>query len=329
MRILSGIQPTGQQYHIGNYLGAIKYWIQLQQNNDCFFMVADLHALTVPQDPEVLRKATLEKVAELLALGLEPEVCTIFVQSHILEHTELAWIFNTLTPLGDLQRMTQYKDKAKKYKGNVGAGLLMYPTLMAADILLYQTGGVPVGEDQKQHLEITRNIAQRFNARYGKTFILPEPIIPKEGARIKSLSDPKKKMSKSDPLDSQILLFDEPEAIRRKIAKAVTDTGKEVRYNPSKKPGISNLLAIYSLFAEQPIQNIEKQFAGKGYGAFKKALAELLIEKLEPFQRKYQLFSTRDKYIEEILTRGARRASSIAQATMHEVREKVGLYSAA
>lgn len=326
MRILSGIQPTGQ-LHLGNYLGAIKQWIELQNQHDCFFTVVDLHALTVQQDPKEFSRATLEKVVELIASGLNPEQCVIFLQSHVKEHTELAWILNTITPVGELERMTQYKDKSKRNKENINAGLLTYPILQAADILLYQTQEVPVGKDQLQHIELTHTIARKFNNQFGKTFIEPKALVLPEGAKIMSLLDPTKKMSKSDGLPAYVSLFEEPESIRKKLMRATTDTGKEIAYNLTKKPGVSNLLAIYSLFTEQSIKDTEKQFLGKGYAALKKETAELLIDKLEPFRRKKKELQSRDLYLKEILKHGARKARSIASATMEDVRAKVGLLS--
>jgi len=324
MRILSGIQPTGQ-LHIGNYLGATKNWAELQAKHDCFFMVADLHALTATQDPKQFSKTTLAKFVELLSVGLNPEKCTIFVQSHIKEHTELAWIFSTLTPVGELERMTQFKDKAKKQHGNINAGLLTYPALMAADILLYKVQGVPVGKDQTQHLELTRSIAKKFNVTYGKTFPEPKTILVKEGAKIMSLKEPKKKMSKSDVPESFIGIFEEPESIHKKIQGAVTDTSKEIKYDPTKKPGISNLLTIYSLFSGELMPQVEKRFMGKEYAAFKKSLSDLLSKKLAPLQKKKKELDLRELYVKEILRQGEKRARSIAQNTMEEVREKVGL----
>ena len=324
MRILSGIQPTGQ-LHIGNYLGATKNWAELQAKHDCLFMVADLHALTTLQNPKQFSETTLAKFVELLSVGLNPEKCIIFLQSHIKEHTELAWIFSTLTPLGELERMIQFKDKAKKQRGNINAGLLTYPTLMAADILLYKTQGVPVGKDQTQHLELTRTIAKKFNSTYGKTFPEPETILVKEGAKIMSLKEPKKKMSKSDAPESFIGIFEEPDSIVKKIRGAVTDTGKEIKYDPIKKPGISNLLTIYSLFSDESLSQAEKRFKGKEYATFKKSLADLLIQKLEPPRKKKKELDSRELYVKEILRHGEERAHSIAKATMEEVREKVGL----
>ena len=324
MRILSGIQPTGQM-HIGNYLGAVKQWTELQAQHECFFLVVDLHALTVEQNPREFAKATMEKVVELISVGLNPEKCVLFLQSHIKEHTELAWIFSTITPIAELERMTQYKDKAKKNKKNINTGLLTYPILMAADILLYQTQSVPVGKDQTQHLELTRVIARKFNKLYGNTFVEPETLVSKEGAKIMSLQDPKKKMSKSDGPQAYVSLFEEPASIRKKLMRAITDAGKEIVYNPSKKPGISNLLTIYSLFAEESLKDVEKQFRGKGYAGLKKSVADLLIDKLEPFRRKKKELLVRNLYLKEILKSGARKAQSVAEATMEDVRSKIGL----
>jgi len=324
MIVLSGIQPTGQM-HIGNYLGAVKHWTELQEQHDCFFPVVDLHALTVEQNPKEFSKTTLAKVVELLSVGLSPERCVIFLQSHVKQHTELAWIFNTITPIAELERMTQYKDKSEKHKKNANAGLLTYPTLMAADILLYRTQEVPVGKDQMQHLELTRLIARKFNNLYGKTFREPEALVPKQGEKIMSLSDPKRKMSKSDGAQSYISLFEEPVSIRKKLMRATTDTGKEITYNPTKKPGVSNLLTIYSLFAEESLKDAEKHFQGKGYAALKKDVAELLIDKLDPFRRKKKELLTRDLYLKEILKHGAKKATSVAEATMEDVRSKIGL----
>ncbi|HUV81299.1 MAG TPA: tryptophan--tRNA ligase [Patescibacteria group bacterium] len=324
MRIFSGIQPTGK-LHIGNYLGAINQWLELQAENECIFCIVDLHALTVPYDPKTLQELILEKAVIYLAAGINPEKSIIFVQSHVKEHSELAWLLNTITPLGDLSRMTQYKEKAKKFKKNLNAGLLDYPVLMAADILLYKTETVPVGEDQKQHVELARTIARKFNQRFGETFKIPEAKLPKIGARIMSLKDPKRKMSKSDPPESQIGLFDEPEEIRKKIMTAVTDTGKVVKYDPVKKAGISNLLTIYSVFSGKTVKEIEKKFKEKGYANFKKSLSDLLIDSLEPFRRKKKELLTREVYVKEILSQGARRAQTIAQSTMQEVKKKMGL----
>lgn len=324
MRIFSGIQPTGT-IHIGNYLGAIKQWIELQEKNDCIFCVVDLHALTAPFDPKKLQERILEKVITYLAAGVDPEKSIIFVQSHVKEHTELNWLLNAVTPVGDLTRMTQYKEKSKKYVQNLNAGLLNYPILMAADILLYQTELVPVGEDQVQHVELARTIAKKFNQKFGDTFKIPEPKLPKMGARIMSLIEPAKKMSKSDSPESYVGLFDEPEAIKEKIMRATTDSGKIIKYNPKLKPGLSNLLIIYSLFSGKTMKEIEKKFKNKGYSDFKKSLAELLINYLEPFRKKRKELLSREVYLTEILEQGAKRAQIIAQSTLQEAKKKMGL----
>ncbi len=337
MRIVSGIQPTSQ-LHIGNYLGAIKQWIPLQQNNECVFFIADLHALTVPYDPKKLQEAILQTVIAYIAAGIDPEKSVIFVQSQVKEHAELCWLLNTITPVGELERMTQYKDKSKKFKENINAGLLDYPVLMAADVLLYKAGAIPVGKDQQQHVELARSIAKKFNQKFaspasslregaGQTFKEPEALMLKEGSKIMSLTDPKKKMSKSDDPKSCLFLFDSPEDITKKILAAQTDSGKEVLYNITKKPGISNLLTIYSLISGKTTQELEKEFKGKGYGAFKKSLAEALVNYLEPFRRKQKELLSREVYVQEILRQGQAKALTMAQETMKEVKEKMGLSS--
>lgn len=324
MRIFSGIRPTGE-LHIGNYLGAIKQWIELQESNECIFCIVDLHAITTPYKPEELQKNILELTTTYLAAGLNPEKCILFVQSQVKEHSELAWLFGTIVPLGELQRMTQFKEKSKKHPEYVNAGLFNYPILMAADILLYQTDLVPVGKDQQQHVELTREVARHFNKKFGKVFKEPKCLLPKSGEKIMSLQNPKKKMSKTDNPQGCIELFDEPEIIQKKIMSAVTDTDKQIKYSPSRKPGISNLLTIYSLFSEKDIKETEKKFKGKGYADFKKSLVQLLIERLEPFRRKRKEFESREVYIKEILNQGKNRAQSIAQITMQEVKKKMGL----
>ena len=323
MRILSGIQPTGSM-HIGSYIGAVSQWKKLQETGECLFFIADLHALTVPQNPKEFPSQVMQTAVEMIAAGLDPEKSIIFVQSEVKEHTELYWLLSTLTPLGELERMTQYKNKSKQFKENINAGLLNYPVLQAADILLYQIDSVPVGEDQKQHLELTRTLAKKFNQKYGETFKIPDALTLKIGAKIMALNDPKKKMSKSQP-ESCLFLFDEPEVIKKKIMSAVTDTGKAIKYDPDKKPGISNLLAIYSLVGQKPISELEKKFKNKGYGDFKKSLTELLILKFEPFRLKKKELLSREVYIKEILERGRKKAQFIAQATMQDVRKKMGL----
>ncbi len=324
MRILSDIQPTGN-IHLGNYLGAIKQWAELQHEHDCIYPIVDLHALTIPYETKELQNKIKEVAVVLLAAGLDPDKVIMFVQSEVKEHTELAWLLETITPLGELERMTQYKDKAKKFTANINAGLLNYPVLMAADILLYKSEGVPVGRDQEQHVELTRTIAKKFNQKFGQTFKEPRSIILEEGAKIMSLVDPKRKMSKSDEPKSYISLFDSPEDITKKIMSATTDSGKDIKYNITKKPGISNLLIIYSLLTGKTTQELEKQFAGKNYGDFKKSLAEVVVNYLEPFRRKQKELATREMYVQEILKQGATKASVIAKATMAEVKEKMGL----
>lgn len=297
----------------------------MQDKNECVFCIVDLHAMTTPYDPKELQKNILEATAIYLAAGINPEKSVMFVQSEVKEHTELAWLLGTITPMGELSRMTQYKEKSKQHKDYINAGLFNYPVLMAADILLYKGEAVPVGKDQEQHVELARTIAKKFNQKFGDTFPEPESILPKTGAKIMSLTDPKKKMSKSDDPKSCISLFDSPEDIQKKIMSAETDSGKEVLYNVTKKPGISNLLTIYSLLTDRTTQDIEKEFKGKGYGDFKKALAKVVIDYLEPFRRKQKELQTRDVYVKDILSKGASRARIIAETTMKEVREKMGL----
>jgi len=324
MRIFSGIRPTSE-LHIGNYLGAIKQWLLLQENNECIFCVVDLHGITTPYNPEDLQKNIFEIAIAYLAVGLNPEKSIIFIQSQVKEHTELAWLLGTITPLGELKRMTQFKEKSKKHPDYINAGLLNYPILMAADILLYQTDLVPVGKDQQQHVEFTRTIARKFNQKFGQTFKIPKTQLPKKGAKIMSLTEPRKKMSKSDPDDSRINIFDEPDKIKEKIMKATTDSDRIIKYNPIKKPGISNLITIYSLFSGKEIKEIEKEFEGKNYEEFKKALASLLITSLEPLRRKRKELLSREIFVREILEQGRKRAQSIALQTMEDVKKKMGI----
>lgn len=324
MKIFSGIQPSGD-IHIGNYIGAIKQWVELQNNNDCVFCIVDWHAITVPYEPKILQQKIKEVAAIYLTAGLSPEKNIIFTQSAVKEHTELAWLLNTITAIGDLQRMTQFKEKSEKQIKNICAGLLNYPVLMAADILLYQTEVVPVGQDQKQHVELAREIARRFNAKFGDTFTLPQAQIMKIGAKIMSLTEPTKKMSKSDKPESRIGLFDTPEQIKKKIGSATTDSGKEIKYNPAEKPGISNLLTIYSLLSNKTIKDLENEFAGQNYQTFKQKLTEFLIKKLEPFRTKKSEFEKNPAIIDKILANGASRAEKIAQGTMMKVRKNMGL----
>ena len=324
MRIFSGIRPSGD-IHIGNYLGAIKQWISLQEENECIFCIVDLHAITTPYEKKELEKKILETTAVYLAAGLDPEKSIIFIQSHVKEHSELAWLLGTITPLGELQRMTQFKEKSKKHIKHINAGLLNYPVLMAADILLYQTEAVPVGKDQQQHVELTRTIAKKFNQKFGTTFKVPKAILPKIGAKIMSLQNPKKKMSKSGNPKGYIALLDEPKDIRKKIMSAVTDLGKEITYNPKKKPAISNLLTIYSLFSGKSIKKLEKDFKDKGYAELKKSLAETLIISLEPFRKKRKELLSRKVYIEEILKQGKKKAQAIAWPVCQKIKDRMGL----
>lgn len=326
MRILSGIQPTGQ-LHIGNYLGAIKQWIELQKENECIFFIADLHSLTIPYNPAEFQKSVYEVATAYLAAGVDPEKSIFFVQSHVKEHAELCWLLNTICPIGELSRMTQYKEKAKQFKKDLNAGLLNYPILMAADVLLYKTQGVPVGKDQVQHTELARSLARKFNQKFGETFIEPEVILSKSGAKIMALNDPKKKMSKSLGPQSYISLFDDPEQIKKKIMSAVTDTGKTIEYSQTKKPGVSNLLTIHSLFSNKSIKQLEEEFKGRGYADLKKSLTDLLIKELEPFRKKKKELASREVYVEELLNKGAKRAKILAESTMKEVKKNMGLTS--
>lgn len=321
-RVFSGVQPSGD-IHIGNYLGAMRQFVALQDDYDCFFCVVDLHALTVPQDPVKLKKNTIELAALYMAIGLDPKKVTLFVQSHVSAHAELAWLLQCITYFGELSRMTQFKEKSKG-KESVSVGLFTYPDLMAADILLYKTHYVPVGEDQKQHLELTRDVAQRFNNRFGETFVIPEPMILKFGARIMSLTNPTKKMSKSDAdPNNRVNLLDDPDTIYRKIMKAVTDSESEIRLDWEKKPGISNLLTIYSLFTGMEVDEVVNKFKGQGYGTLKKELAEVVIDKLSVIQKNYRDIS--EEEVLRVLKEGAERAEAVAVETLKEVKEKMGL----
>lgn len=324
MRIVTGIRPLGK-FHIGNYLNTVKQYEELQEKNECIFFIANLHGLTTPFDSKTYSKEVLDKTVEVLASGLNPEKCIIYLQSTIKEVTELAWILSTVTPVGDLQRMTQFKEKSKKHIQNINAGLLNYPILMAADILIYQADLVPVGKDQEQHVELARTIARKFNKTFGQTFKEPRALILKASAKIMSLQEPEKKMSKSDASQTQINIFDEPENLKKKIMSAVTDTGKTIKYSPTLKPGISNLLTIYSLFNNKSIKEIEKKFKNKGYAFFKEQLADLLIEKLGPIRQKRKELLAREDYVKEIFNQGTKKAKVLAQSTMEEVRKKTGL----
>lgn len=322
MRVFSGIRPTGD-IHIGNYLAAIKQWIELQKKADCIFCIVDWHAITTPYDPKKIQKYIEEVALTYLVAGVNPKKSIFFVQSQVKEHVELAWLLGTIASVGELFRMTQYKEKSRDIKQSPSAGLLNYPVLMAADILLYQTDIVPVGADQKQHVELAREIARRFNKKFGKTFKLPKSRVPKIGAKIMSLQNPNKKMAKTGDPKGCIGLFDTPKEIKEKVMSAVTDPGKEIKYSPIKKPGLSNLLTIYSLFGKKTIKQLEKEFKDAGYEEFKKSLAQLLIESLEPFRKAKKEWS--DKEIKKFLDRGAKRARAIAQSTIIKVRKNMGL----
>ncbi|MDF2813811.1 MAG: tryptophanyl-tRNA synthetase [Paenibacillus sp.] len=321
-RVLSGIQPSGQ-LTLGNYIGALRNYVLLQEEHKCFFMVVDLHAITVPQDPAALREQTESVTALFLASGIDPAKASVFLQSHVRAHAELGWLLTTLTYMGELERMTQFKDKSSG-KDSIGAGLFTYPSLMAADILLYGTDLVPVGDDQKQHLELTRDLAGRFNQRFGDTFRIPEPFIPKVGARIMSLDDASKKMSKSNPnAGSYIAMLDEPAVIRKKISRAVTDSGREVKFDLANKPEITNLISIYASCSDLSVAEIEAKYEGQGYGPFKKDLAERVVETLEPIQRRYKEIRTSGE-LESVLRQGAEQAAAIADETVKQVKEKMG-----
>ena len=324
-RILSGIQPSGA-LTLGNYVGALRNFVNLQKEDeyDCFYMIADLHSITVKQDPKKLRKNSLDLLALFLACGLDGEKDPIFYQSHIPAHSQLGWVLDCYTYFGELSRMTQFKDKSAKHSDNINAGLFTYPVLMAADILLYQSDLVPVGNDQKQHLEITRDIAARFNNTYSETFKIPEPYIPKVGAKIMSLQNPLQKMSKSDPNEnSYILLLDPLDRAANKIKRAITDSGSEVRRGQGKE-GVENLMSIYSAVTEKTMDEIEAEFDGKGYGDFKAAVAEAVVETLRPIQTKYNEFINNKDYLEQIYRSGAMRAAHVANRTISKVNRKVG-----
>ena len=322
--IFSGAQPSGKMT-LGNYLGAIQNWTKLQDEYDCFYSVVDLHAITVPQEAKNLRANTMQLLAQYLACGLDPEKNTIFIQSHVSAHAELMWILNTMTYMGELSRMTQFKDKSQKSEANLNAGLFTYPVLMAADILLYQTDLVPVGEDQKQHLELARDLATRFNNRYSHTFKIPEPYIPKEVGRVMSLQEPTKKMSKSDENENAfILLADDADTIRRKIKRSVTDSLGVISYN-DEQPGIKNLLEIYSKLGNKSIEELVAMYEGKGYGIFKEDVAEVIVESLRPIREQYNVLLNNKDYLEKVYAIGAEKAERQARKTLRKVYKKVGL----
>ena len=323
-RIFSGIQPTGN-LTLGNYIGALRNFSLLQDEYDCLYSIVDLHALTVRQNPAELRKACLRTMSLFLASGLDPEKNIIYFQSQVPAHPELGWILNCFTYMGEMSRMTQFKDKSAKHTDNINCGLFTYPVLMAADILLYQTDLVPIGADQKQHLEICRDIAERFNAVYGDVFTIPDGYFPKVGARVMSLQEPTRKMSKSDPEDTYIALLDRPDVIRKKIRRAVTDCKNRVAFDPEKQPGVANLMSILSALTGKGMDDIAAEFDGQGYGRFKDAVADAVIATLEPIQSEYDRISADKAYLQQVMDSGRERAAAIAHRTMLKVRKKLGI----
>ncbi|MBE6963112.1 MAG: tryptophan--tRNA ligase [Ruminococcaceae bacterium] len=321
-RIFSGIQPSGD-LTLGSYMGAIKNWVALQDEYECLYCIVDMHAITVRQNPADLRRRALEQLAQYLACGLDPQKNVLFIQSHVPQHAELGWILGCYTQFGELSRMTQFKDKSAKHKDNITAGLFTYPVLMAADILLYQADLVPVGADQKQHVELCRDIAQRFNGLYSDTFTLPEPFIPKMGARIMSLGNPESKMSKSDP-DGCIYLMDKPEDVMRKFKRAVTDSETSVKFDKENKPGISNLLTIYCTATGKTLEEAEAEFAGQGYGVFKPAVGEAVVELMRPVREEATRLLADKAYLESVYREGAQRAQYLANKTLSKVQRKIG-----
>ena len=324
--MLSGIQPTADSFHLGNYLGALRQWVKLQDTHETFYCVVDLHAITVEQDPKVLRDRTRRSAAQLLALGVDPQRSALFVQSQVPEHAQLGWVLECQTGFGEASRMTQFKDKASKQgTDRASVGLFTYPVLQAADILLYQANAVPVGEDQRQHLELSRNLAQRFNNRFGKTFTVPEPHIVKDTAKIYDLQDPTSKMSKSSSVANGLIeLLDDPKRSAKKIRSAVTDTGREVVFDAENKAGVANLLTIYSALAERSISELEAAYVGKGYGDLKKDLAEVLVEFVTPFQDRVKSYMDDVAELDKVLALGAERAREVASRTLAQVYERVG-----
>ena len=324
-RVLSGIQPTADSFHLGNYLGALRQWVRLQDDHDAFYCVVDLHAITVEQDPAVLRRRTLVSAAQLLALGVDPARSTLFVQSHVPEHAQLGWVLQCLTGFGEASRMTQFKDKSQRQgSGSTSVGLFTYPVLQAADILLYQAERVPVGEDQRQHLELTRDLATRFNSRFGPTFTLPEPHIPTGTAKILDLQTPEKQMSKSLPPAGGVFLLDAPTVTAKKIRSAVTDTGREVVADPVAKPGVTNLLTIHSALSGRPVAELEEHFAGRGYGDLKKELAEVVTDHLAPVQQRTAELMADTAELQRVLAAGAARAREVAAPVLATVYDRIG-----
>ncbi|MFJ4709909.1 tryptophan--tRNA ligase [Streptomyces anulatus] len=328
--MLSGIQPTAGSFHLGNYLGAVRQWVALQESHDAFYMVVDLHAITIPQDPAELRANTRLAVAQLLAAGLDPERCTLFVQSHVPEHAQLGWVMNCLTGFGEASRMTQFKDKsAKQGADRATVGLFTYPVLQVADILLYQANQVPVGEDQRQHIELTRDLAERFNGRYGRTFTVPTPYILKETAKIFDLQDPAVKMSKSASTPKGLInLLDDPKVTAKKVKSAVTDTDTVIRFDAEKKPGVSNLLSILSTLSGSPVEDLERSYEGKGYGALKTDLAEAMVEFVTPFRARTQQYLDDPETLDAILAKGAEKARAVAAETLAQTYDRMGLLPA-
>jgi len=330
-RVLSGIQPTADSFHFGNYLGALRQWVDLQQDYQPFFFIADLHAITVEQDPKVLRERCLRAAAQLLAMGIDPDRSAIFIQSQVPAHAQLGWVLQCLTGFGEARRMTQFKDKsAKGGEGAASVGLFTYPVLQAADILLYRPHFVPVGEDQRQHLELTRDLAQRFNHRYKKTFRLPEPYILKATAKIADLQDPTSKMSKSASSPAGIIeMLDDPKASAKKIRSAVTDSGSDIRFDTEEKPGVSNLLTIYSALTGRTIADLEQDYAGRGYGDLKKELAEVVVDFVTPFRERTLELLDDQAHLTDVLRRGAEQAHAVADATLRDVYQRVGFVAPA
>ena len=329
-RVFSGIQPTADSFHLGNYLGALRQWVALQDTHDAVYCVVDLHAITVPQDPALLRQRTRVAAAQLFAAGLDPDRCVVFVQSHVAEHAELAWVLSCITGFGEASRMVQFKDKSAKGGADAASvGLFTYPILQAADIVLYDADQVPVGEDQRQHLELTRDLAQRFNHRFGSTFVVPGPYILPEVAKIADLQDPSIKMSKSASAPQGIIdVLEDPAAIRRKIMRAVTDTDGEVRADEQAKPGVTNLLRIYSALSGEPVAGLEQRYAGAGYGSFKKELAEVVVDAFAPIRERTEELLGDDAQLDKLLAGGAARAHELAAATMARVRDRIGFLPA-
>jgi len=327
LRVLSGIQPTADSFHLGNYLGALRQWVALQDTHDAFYCVVDLHAITVPQDPVLLTRRTRVAAAQLLGAGLDPDRCTLFVQSHVPEHAELAWILSCITGFGEASRMTQFKDKSSREgQEQASVGLFTYPILQAADILLYQADAVPVGEDQRQHLELTRDLAQRFNTTFGRTFTLPEPYIIKDStAKITDLQEPTAKMSKSASSQNGLVeLLEEPSRIAKKIKSAVTDTGREIVFDPANKPGVSNLLTIYSALTGRTTDDLTAAYAGKGYGDLKKDLAEVVVSFVEPIQQRTKQYLDDPAQLDKLLAIGAEKARAVAAPTLKTAYERIG-----